>query len=118
MATCRAPIKVSDQTVCTLYMYANGVARMLKSCTHQRGTTGSSSASLQLNPFSKWELLLKEIIRSLSQREQFFPLRAVPCSPLNVIFLLRTGMGVEIVNFILAQGQVKFYTCQGTSKWQ
>ena len=34
---------------------------------HQRETTVSSNDSLQLRPFSKWELLLKE--RICSQRE-------------------------------------------------
>ena len=35
---------------------------MLKSYTHQREATVSSNDSLQLRPFSKWELLLKERI--------------------------------------------------------
>ena len=68
MATSRAPIRVYDQTVCALYMYPNGVARMLKSYAHQRETAGSSSASLQSNPFSKWELFLKERIDSQRER--------------------------------------------------
>ena len=38
-----------------------------KSYAHQRETTGSSSDSLQLHPFSNLELLLKE--RICSQRE-------------------------------------------------
>ena len=46
----------------------NGVVRMLKNYAHQRETTGSSSDSLQLCPFSKLELLLKEGI--CFQREQ------------------------------------------------
>ena len=37
----------------------NGIAKMLKCYAHQRETTGSSSDSIQLRPFSKWELLLK-----------------------------------------------------------
>ena len=64
----------------------NGVARMLKKLRTSKGeTTVSSNDSLQLSPFSKWSLLLKE--RICSQREQilsftrgskFFLLRAVP----------------------------------------
>ena len=42
----------------------NGAARML----HQRETTGSSSDSLHLRPYSKLELLLKERIRSQRER--------------------------------------------------
>ena len=39
----------------------NGVVRMLrKSYAHQRETTGPSSDSLRLRPFSKWELLLRK----------------------------------------------------------
>ena len=47
---------------------ANGVARMLKKNAHQMETTGSSNDSLQLHPFSNWELFLKE--RICSQGEQ------------------------------------------------
>ena len=50
------------------YICLNGLARTLKSYAHQRETTESSNDSLQLRPFSKWELLLKE--RICSQREQ------------------------------------------------
>ena len=51
-------------TLNTLWLVnANG-----KSYTHQRETTVSSNGSLQLRPFSKWKLLLKE--RICSQREQ------------------------------------------------
>ena len=46
----------------------NLVARTLKKYAHQRETTGSSSDSLRLCPFSKWELLLKERICSQSER--------------------------------------------------
>ena len=46
----------------------SGIARTPKSYVHQRETTGSSSDSLQLHPFSKWELLLKERIRSQRER--------------------------------------------------
>ena len=42
----------------------NGVARTLKKFAHQRETTGSSNDFLQLCPFSKWDLLLKERICS------------------------------------------------------
>ena len=42
----------------------NGIARTLKKYAHQRKTTGSSNDSLDLRPFSKWELLLKERIFS------------------------------------------------------
>ena len=37
----------------------NGVARTLNCYAHQMETTGSSSDTLHLRPFSKWELLLK-----------------------------------------------------------
>ena len=47
---------------------SNGVTRMLKKLCTSKGTTGSSNVSLQLRPFSKWELLSKE--RICSQREQ------------------------------------------------
>ena len=51
------------------HIQLNGVARTLKkSYAHQREVTGSNSASLQLLPFSKWELLLKERIRSQRER--------------------------------------------------
>ena len=46
----------------------NGIARTLKNYAHQRETTRSSSDPLQLRPFSKWELLLKERICSQSER--------------------------------------------------
>ena len=52
----------------------NGVARTLKSYSHQRETTGSSSNSLQLLPFSKLELLLKE--RVYSQRERIISFKS------------------------------------------
>ena len=39
-----------------------------KSYAHQRETTGSSNDSLQLHPFSKWKLLLKERICSKRER--------------------------------------------------
>ena len=42
--------------------------------THQRETTRTSSDSLQLCPFSKWELLLKE--RICSQREQILSIKS------------------------------------------
>ena len=45
-----------------------GVQQWRKSNAHQRETTVSSNDSLQLRPFSKWELLLKE--RICSQRER------------------------------------------------
>ena len=45
-----------------------GVARTLKKYAHQRETTGSSNDSLQLHPFSNWELLLKERICSRRER--------------------------------------------------
>ena len=48
--------------------HANGVAKRLKSYAHQRETIGSIKYSLQLRPFSKLELLLKE--RICSQRER------------------------------------------------
>ena len=50
----------------------NEVARTLKSDAYQRETTGSSRDSLQLCPFSKWELLLKD--RMCSQGNELFPL--------------------------------------------
>ena len=48
----------------------NDVARI-----HQRETSGLSSDSLQLRPFSNLELLLKEFA---PRGSKFFPLRAVP----------------------------------------
>ena len=50
------------------YLYQWHSQNTEKSYAHQRETTGSSSDSLQLCPFSKWKLLLKE--RICSQREQ------------------------------------------------
>ena len=47
---------------------SNGVARTLKKLRTSRETTESSSTSLQLRPFSKWDLLLKEIICSKRER--------------------------------------------------
>ena len=68
-----------------------GVARTLKNYTHQRETTVSSNDSLQLHPFSKWELLLKERICSQSK---FLPLRygksLLGELPWVLLFLLRT----------------------------
>ena len=49
-------------------MSSNGVARTLKKYAHQRETTVSSNGSLQLRPFSKWELLFKERICSHRER--------------------------------------------------
>ena len=67
-----------------------GVASTPKKLAHQRETTGSSSDSLQLRPFSKWELLLKDRICSLWEQieyapsgSKFFPLRAVPYDMAN-----------------------------------
>ena len=51
----------------------NGVARTLKNYAHQRETSGTSSDSLQLRPFSKWELLLKEQ-KFAPRGSEFFPL--------------------------------------------
>ena len=45
-----------------------------KSYAHQRETIGSSSDSLHLRPFSKWELLLKE--RICSEREQILSFKS------------------------------------------
>ena len=49
---------------------------------HQRETTVLSNDSLQLHPFSKWELLLKERIcyqgGGGGGGGEFFPFRAVP----------------------------------------
>ena len=42
------------------YYNVNGVARTLKKYAQQRETTASSNDSLQLRPFSKWELLLRK----------------------------------------------------------
>ena len=53
----------------------NGVARTLKSYAHQRQTTGTSSDSLELRQFSKWELLLKE---KKILPEGVFPLTVLP----------------------------------------
>ena len=50
------------------YVY-NGVARALKKLRTSKETTLSSNDSIQLRPFSKWELL---------RESKFFPLRAVP----------------------------------------
>ena len=49
-------------------LLTNDIARALKNYAHQRETTGSSSGSFQLLSFSKWELLLKERIRSQRKR--------------------------------------------------
>ena len=59
-----------------IYRYAfTQVARTSrKSYAHQREATGSSSDSLQLRPFLKWELLLKEII--CSKRERILALKS------------------------------------------
>ena len=38
----------------------NGIAGMLKKLRTSKGSTGSSSSSLQLRPFLKWEILLME----------------------------------------------------------
>ena len=49
------------------FVYNNYTMMLLEHCkiyAHQRETTGSSSDSLQLRPFSKGELLLKERISS------------------------------------------------------
>ena len=53
---------------------SKGVAKTLKSYAHQREITGSSSVSLQVRPFSKWELLLKE--RICSQRERILSFKS------------------------------------------
>ena len=55
-------------------MSTNCVARTLKNYALQRETTGSSSYSFQSSPFSKWELLLKERIRS--QRERILSVKS------------------------------------------
>ena len=52
----------------------NDVARTLKSYAQKRETMGSSSDSLPLSPFSKWELLLKE--RICSQRERILSFKS------------------------------------------
>ena len=54
----------------------NDVARTLKIVAHRRETTGSSIESLQLRPFSKWELLLKK--RICSQRERILSFKSSP----------------------------------------
>ena len=45
---------------------------MAEPCAHQSESAGSSSGSLQLRPFSKWELLLKERICSLPEGANSF----------------------------------------------
>ena len=52
----------------------NGIARMLKKLRTSKGTTVSSNNSLQVRPFSKWELLSKE--RICSQREQILSFKS------------------------------------------
>ena len=43
-----------------------------KSYAHQKGTTGSRSVSLQLCPFSKWKLLLKERICYANKKRDYW----------------------------------------------
>ena len=57
----------SDKSVFTV-----ALPECRKKYTHQRETTGSSSDSLQLRPFSKWELE-KDVPRG----SEYFPLRTV-----------------------------------------
>ena len=54
----------------TMYVLSNlWRSQNARKCnTHQRETTGSSNDSLQLLPFSKWDLLLKERISSQRKR--------------------------------------------------
>ena len=54
---------------------SSGVARTPKSYAHLRETTGSNSDSLQLRPFLKWELILKE--RICSQRERILSFKSI-----------------------------------------
>ena len=61
----------------------NGVARTLKSYAHQRETTRSSSDSLQLRPFSKWNFSKRK--EFAPRGSEFFPLKAV----LYGIYLIR-----------------------------
>ena len=56
------------------FTLSNGVAECRKSYAHQRETFVSSNDSLQLHPFSKWELLLKE--RICSQRERILSFKS------------------------------------------
>ena len=51
-----------------------GLPERWKTYAHQRETTGSSSDSLQLRPFSKWELLIKE--RICSQRKRILSFKS------------------------------------------
>ena len=54
------------------------------SYAHQRETSVSSNDSLQVRPFSKWELLLRKEFaprggeKFAPRGNEFFPLRAVP----------------------------------------
>ena len=80
---------------CILVLIYNSAARY----AHQRETTESSIYSLQLHPFSKWKLLLKERICSQSERILSFKRSSLwygshfyhsRLPPLNATFLLRT----------------------------
>ena len=56
----------SEANASIIVVKYDGIARTL-SYAHQTETTVSSNDSLQLHPFSKWELLLKERICSQSE---------------------------------------------------
>ena len=71
-----------------------------KSYAQKREIIGSSSDSLRLRPFLKWELLIKERICSqkkefapkgskFSKGSKFFPLRAVPYGMENRFYHIR-----------------------------
>ena len=76
---CESLINTHDDISCRargLRLLSNGVDRPLKKLCTSKGDYCIKQChdSLQLHPFSKWELLLKE--RSCSQREQILSLKS------------------------------------------
>ena len=68
-----------------------------KSYAHQMETTGSSSGSIQLRPFSKLELLLKE--RICSQREQIFSFKSSSLWYKKSLFITLSDLPLNVTIF-------------------
>ena len=83
--------------------YCSDVVRTpIKLYAHQRETTGSGSDSLQLRPFSKWKLLLKE--RTCSQRERILFFKSNSLSILlKLPFALKNSKTVYLTRFFSTQ---------------
>ena len=105
---------------CCLFYGSQWRSQNAEKVTHiKRETTVSSNASLQLPPFSKWELLLKE--RIFSQREQIFSFKSsslrygndfyhIRSAPLSVTIFIMHVRILHNMSYAIGSGSAVIYS--------